>query len=126
MNTRPFVIITTRVPPSACGIGAYSVQLRRHWPKDPSAVEFLVVDGAAEAALAREGDIATQFNARGRLLARELERIGTADVLLHYAGRAYQRFGCPAWMPAVLAQWKQKCTGGRLMIFSTRCRVICR
>ena len=30
------------------------------------------------------------------------------DGRLHYAGRAYQRFGCPVWLPGVLATWKRK------------------
>ena len=35
----------------------------------------------------------------------------------HYAGRAYQRFGCPIWMPGVLRKWKAKFPGGRLTVF---------
>jgi len=59
----------------------------------------------------------TAFNGDGEQLQRELDRIGSADVLLHYAGRAYQRFGCPFWMPQVLARWKRKFPAGRLAIF---------
>jgi hypothetical protein len=116
MNARRSAIITTRLPPAACGIGAYSVELRRHWPNE-SAVEFLVVDDAASAAPPGEGDRVTQFDAAAQKLTRELTRVGEADALLHYAGRAYQRFGCPTWMPGVLTQWKQKFPGSRLMIF---------
>jgi len=110
MKANPLVIITTRLPPAACGIGTYSWLLQKHWPNGSEAVEFLVIDGASTL------DRATNFNANTAQLARELKRIGTADVLLHYAGRAYQRFGCPVGLPQVLAKWKGKFRGARLMI----------
>lgn len=66
----------------------------------------------------RGTDRLTPFHGRGRALARELKRIGVADVFLHCAGRAYQRFGCPIWMPGVLARWKKKHPSSRLMIFA--------
>lgn len=114
MSRRTLAIVTTRLPPAMCGIGAYSALLRRHWPGD-FAAEFLVVDDAAEAQVLA-GDKVIAFNGNGARLARELDRIGAGDVLLHYAGRAYQRFGCPRWMPGVFQNWKAKFPGGRLMI----------
>jgi len=115
MSAERLAIITTRLPPAVCGIGTYSWLLRQHWPNENSTIEFLVMDGSAKATSL--GDRVTAFNGSGTQLARELERIGSADVLLHYAGRAYQRFGCPTWMPGVLMKWKQKFPGGRLAIF---------
>jgi hypothetical protein len=114
MSDRPLVIITTRLPPATCGIGTYSWLLRRYWPGARSPAHFLVMDSAADAETA--GDHAVEFGGTGAALLRELERIGEADVLLHYAGRAYHRLGCPLWLPRVLAQWKRRYQGGRLML----------
>ncbi len=118
MRAQPFVIITTRLPPATCGIGNYSALLRNHWPDKSSAVEFLVVEDAPVERSIAPGDSVTPFQGSSAQLARELERIGAADVLLHYAGRAYQRFGCPLWMPGVLARWKRKHPDSRLFIFA--------
>ena len=32
MQSRPLIIISTRLPPQLCGIGTFSWLLRRHWP----------------------------------------------------------------------------------------------
>ena len=109
MSAKPLVIITTRLPPAeTCGIGAYSQVLQAHWPNEQS-VEFLALAGA--------GPGVTAFDGEPSRLQRELARIGAADVLLHYAGRAYQRYGLPFWMPRVLTEWKRKFPAGRLAIF---------
>ena len=117
MNARPFIIISTRLPPQLCGIGAYSWLLHRHWPGETSHVGFLVVEGAAESAAALNHGAIAEFNAKAANLSRALESADGADVLLHYAGRAYHRYGCPIWLPAVLAKWKAKYPAGRLLIF---------
>jgi hypothetical protein len=117
VNARPFIIISTRLPPQLCGIGAYSWLLHRHWPGETSHVGFLVVEGAAESAAALNHSAIAEFNAKAANLSRALESAGGADVLLHYAGRAYHRYGCPIWLPAVLAKWKAKYPAGRLLIF---------
>lgn len=115
MRSQPFVILTTRLPPAVCGIGTYSELLRKHWPDQSFPVEYLVVDDALGADSSR--DRVTSFHGDGSELARELGRIGPADLLLHYAGRAYQRFGCPVWMPGVLEAWKRANPASRLTIF---------
>jgi hypothetical protein len=117
MNTQPLVIITTRLPPQVCGIGAYSWLLHRHWPGDGSQVQFLVIDGAAQSIAALGHGGISEFDASAKKLAQELDRFGPAHVLLHYAGRAYNRYGCPVELPAVLAKWKAKFPAGRLLIF---------
>jgi len=117
MSPRPLIVISTRLPPQLCGIGAFSWLLHRHWPGDTSRVRFLVVEGAASSAAALHHSAISEFNAEAGKLSRALENVGDADVLLHYAGRAYHRFGCPLWLPAVLAQWKAKYSAGRLLIF---------
>jgi hypothetical protein len=116
MSDRPLVVITTRLPPATCGIGAYSALLREHWPDRAGAVEFLVVEDVANATSTPRSDRVSEFSGEAAKLWHQLDRIGAADVVLHYAGRAYQRFGCPVWLPGVLAKWKQKFAGSRLMI----------
>jgi hypothetical protein len=116
MSARPLVVITTRLSPQVCGVGAYSWLLHQHWPDRPSPARFLVVDGAAQSAKELNYPDIAEFNSQPRMLARELDRIGSADVLLHYAGRSYQRYGCPRWLPPVLAAWKKKYPSGRLMV----------
>jgi hypothetical protein len=117
MERRRMVIITTRLPPQMCGIGSYSWLLYRYWPGDTSQVQFLVIDGAAESAAALSRCAISEFDAKARRLSQALDRAGAVDVLLHYAGRAYHRFGCPLWLPKVLARWKTKFPLARLIIF---------
>lgn len=117
MNQRPFAIITTRLPPDACGIGTYSSSLRQHWPGHDRDVEFLVIEGAASADRNVQGDSVTDFNNDARQLASALQQLGAADVLLHYAGRAYHGLGCPVWMPRVLREWKRRFPASRFMVF---------
>lgn len=118
MTHRPLAIITTRLPPAPCGIGTYSWRLRQHWPNDARPVHFLVHENAAGAEVTAAGDRITAFNGSGARLSEALERIGSADVLLHYAARGYQRIGCPVWLPAALARWKARYSGGRLFLFA--------
>jgi hypothetical protein len=117
MSARPLVIITTRLPPQTCGIGAYSWLAYKHRPANSSPADFLVMEGANESRALLGWDKITDFYGDSATLAQALQRAGPANILLHYAGRAYQRFGCPIWMPGVLAKWKAKFPGGRLTIF---------
>lgn len=116
MHPRPLLIITTRLSPQVCGIGTYSWLLHQHWPRDRQETRFLVVDGAAPSIKDLNYPAISEFNSSARTLDRELDRIGAVDVLLHYASLAYHRFGCPWWLPSVLAKWKKKFPSGRLMI----------
>jgi hypothetical protein len=113
MNAKPMVVITTRLPPAICGIGTYSWRLREHWPNESRPIEFLTVDPGTSA----RADRVASFGNRGDDLLRELRRIGSADVLLHYAGRAFNRYGFPFWLPRVLGQWKREIHGARLAVF---------
>ena len=117
MNTQPLVVITTRLPPQVCGIGTYSWLLHQHWPGDVSSAQFLAVDGAIESAAELDFPNVTEFNANPAKLSRALDRIGAADLLLHYAGRAYHRYGCPIWLPSVLVRWRAKFRSTRLLVF---------
>lgn len=117
MSARPLVIISTRLPPQTCGIGTYSWLAYKHRPNDSSPADFLVMKGAAESRALLGWDAITDFNGDPGKLGQALDRAGPANVLLHYAGRAYQRFGCPTWMPGVLAKWKANLPHGRLTVF---------
>ena len=107
MDARPLLVITTRLPPQVCGIGTYSWLLYQHWPRDGQETRFLVVDGAAASIKDLNHPAIYEFNSSAMALDRELDRTGAADVLLHYAGRAYHRFGCPWWLPSVLARMER-------------------
>lgn len=115
MSVRPLAIITTRLPPATCGIGAYSALLREHWPNDTRPVEYLVVDDSA--GTAEDCDRVTTFNGNANQLVQALNQHAGSDVLLHYAGRAFHRFGAPFWLPSALAKWRKRSAGGRLMAF---------
>src|ERR1700740_969022 len=105
MEDKPLAFITTRLPPQICGIGTYSWLLHCHWPADHSRTRFLVVEGAQESAAILGHNTISEFNSKPRKLSRELDRIGPVNLLLHFAGRAYQRYGCPTWFPTVLQAW---------------------
>ena len=105
MNTRPLAIITTRLPPQVCGVGSYSSELQQHWPEGWQPIEFLVMERTTDPEQTEQNS--TAFHGNAAELARALERVGAADVVLHYTARAYQRFGCPIWLPGVLTRWKQ-------------------
>jgi hypothetical protein len=117
MKELPVVIITTRLPPQVCGVGTYSWLLHRHWPVDNSPTQFLVIDGAAQSIAELHYAEISDFHARSRELSHQLERVGAAKVVLHYAGRAYQRYACPIWLPRVLQNWKSKFPNSRLLVF---------
>lgn len=108
MDAPPLVIVAPRLPPRACGIGTYAWQLHRHWPGPQAQHRFLVfADADASRENLQNASIA-QFPASARGLAETLEREQSADVLLHYAGRAYHRFGFPRWMPEAFATWRKR------------------
>jgi hypothetical protein len=117
MSAPPALVITTRLPPQVCGIGIYSWLAHKHRPKDSLPAQFLVMEGAAESRALLGWDSITDFNGDPGKLGQALRRVGPASVLLHYAGRAYQRFGCPTWMPGVLSKWKTEFPRGRLTVF---------
>jgi hypothetical protein len=117
MSASPAVVITTRLPPQICGIGAYSWLAHKYRPNESAPADFLVMEGAAESRALLEWDAITDFNGDPWKLAQALDRAGATNVLLHYAGRAYQRFGCPTWLPGVLRKWKTKVPNGRLTVF---------
>ncbi len=114
MNARPLVIITTRLPPEVCGIGTYSWLLHQYWPARDRPVQFLVMDAAGSA---DRTESVVDFHGRPNELAQALQTAGSADVLLHYAGRAFQRYGIPFGMPRVLKRWKRAHRDARLLVF---------
>lgn len=114
MNSQPLGIITTRLPPATCGIGTYSWLLQKHWPDSGRAAAFLVVEATACSLPASDRQI--EFGGDGSRLARALVSLGGTEVILHYAGRAYQRYGLPIWLPFVLRKWKRRFSSARLMV----------
>jgi len=117
MRASPAVVITTRLPPKICGVGAYSWLAHKHRPDCFLPAEFIVMEGAAQSRDLLGWDAINEFHGDPGKLEQALDRMGPANILLHYAGRAYQRFGCPTWMPRVLSKWKAKFPMGRLTVF---------
>jgi len=117
MTTLPLLVITTRLPPAVCGIGTFSWLLHRHWPENDRDVRFLVVDGAANSTAELKLAGISEFDGQPVKLSTILDEIGAGDLLLHYAGRAYHRYGCPFWLPIVLENWKRKFSASRIVIF---------
>jgi hypothetical protein len=75
------------------------------------------MEGASETRSFLDYGKIIEFNGDPSKLEEALLRAGAANVLLHYAGRAYQDLGCPIWMPGVLSRWKRKFPNGQLTIF---------
>jgi hypothetical protein len=117
MSTRALTVISTRLPPQLCGIGTYSWLLNSHWPGDKARTQFIVMDGAKESAQQLGFASVTGFNGEAQTLERALTQSRSEDLLLHYAGRAYHRYGCPVSMPRVLGRWKKRRPDARLLIF---------
>lgn len=110
-------IITTRLTPLICGVGAYSWLAYKNRPNDVAPAQFLVMEGASESRSLLGWQGIADFSGDPEKLAKALDRAGAKDLLLHYASRAYQRFGCPVWLPRVLREWKMKFPSARLTIF---------
>ncbi len=113
MSRRRFAILTTRLPPHVCGIGAYSWRLRENWPGASEPVHFFLMENGASAG----PDFTTSFEGDGKRLSSALQNFGSGDLLVHYGARAYHRFGLPVWLPSVLAKWKRQFPQGRLVVF---------
>jgi glycosyltransferase involved in cell wall biosynthesis len=116
MQSRPLVIITTRLPPQICGIGTFSWSLDKNWPGDTSQHSFLVMDNSQMSGVVPSDNV-VGFDGDWRRLEQALDSAAGADVLLHYAGRGYQRFGCPVGLPAALRKWKTNSPRSRLVVF---------
>lgn len=113
----PLLIIAPQLAPRACGLGAYAWELNRHWPGWHPANRFLVLRDAAMSREHLRTPNIDLFPASARGLADTLEQSNTADVLLHYAGRAYHRYGFPRWMPRAFAMWRKRDAARRLHVF---------
>jgi hypothetical protein len=117
MSALPAIVITTRLPPQICGIGAHSWLAHKYRPNHSTPVQFFVMEGASESRALLGWNAITDFHGDPRKLRHALDRAGATNILLHYAGRAYQRFGCPIWLPRVLRNWKAKFPNGHLTVF---------
>lgn len=113
MQPKPLLIVTTRLPPHVCGVGTFSWKLDQHWPGDTSPHHFLVV----EAGPGSECDRMTEFGRDWTALDRSLDQADSGNVLVHYAGHGYQRFGCPVRLSKALHRWKRKFPQSHLTIF---------
>jgi hypothetical protein len=109
------LFIAPRLPPAACGVGAYSYRLAQSWPHAEHIVH-LVVDGASGSRQTLpQLDIVDVGHSRVRLL-RELTSHEPAVVILHYASRGYHRYGTPLWLSRAINQWKKNVVTADLVV----------
>ena len=116
MEPAPLVIVAPRLPPRACGVGTYAWELNQHWPVAHAENQFLVFEDSAASREHLQTENIHGFSANARGLAEALEQHEAADVLLHYAGRAYHRFGFPRWMPDAFTSWQRRDAHRRLHV----------
>lgn len=116
MSSRPLAIVTTRLPPQICGVGTYSWRLDKAWPRSDVRRVFLVCDGAEASRTELRSAEIIEHRCGSEALLDELRQLGDCDVLVHYAARAYQRYGVPRWLCRALERWKSGQLSGRLTI----------
>lgn len=97
-------------------MGTYAWELSRHWPGDKSRARFLdYSDAAASQSILQNAEI-TSLHSHASRFAKLLEDQQCDDVLLHYAGRAYHRYGFPFWMPKAFDHWRRSNPRRRLHV----------
>ena len=116
MNSRPLAIVTTRLPPLLCGVGSYSLRIEQAWPHAPQNHTLLVCEGGSDSSAELKSGKIVEHRATAHKLSSELENIGDCDVLLHYAARAYHRYGFPTWLGRALERWKSQASSNQLVI----------
>ncbi len=116
MNALPLAILTTRLPPQTCGIGTYSWLASLHRPEGSPPARFIVMEGAIDSRSFLGCPEISEFNGSPKIL-EQLLPAEPANLLVHYAGRAYDRYGCPHWLPRVLSKWRSKYPENRLTVF---------
>ena len=105
---KKLITISTPLPPNTCGIGNYTAMLRHYWPEDRTQIIHLVPRGASASREYLGIDEIYEFQLTSSSLIAQLNRFPEADILLMYAGRGYNRFGCPYWLPLALQKWRRK------------------
>lgn len=105
---KKIIMISTPLPPHPCGQGNYTAMLRNYWPEDGTQIIHLVTDGATKSREYLGTNDIYEFQGNYGSLVTQLNRFPKADILLQYAGRGYNRFGCPYWLPLALQQWRRK------------------
>jgi glycosyltransferase involved in cell wall biosynthesis len=116
MAARHFAIVAPRLPPQPCGVGTYAWQLQEHWPANGDTAEFIVTHGAEASRATLDSIRVTQVSPKATSLNSALEKSAATDVLLHYAGRAYQRFGAPCWLQRGVAEWQSNDSNRRVHV----------
>ena len=104
MRERRIAILAPRLPPQPCGVGAYAWQLYQH-SRATHAAEFFVLDDAERSREMLPDTQITRIERRAASLRAVLHDHGVTDLILHYAARAYQRFGVPLWLQNAIAGW---------------------
>ncbi|TLD68424.1 glycosyltransferase family 4 protein [Phragmitibacter flavus] len=113
---RELIIISTPLPPRPCGIGGYTAMLGRYWPEDTRVFHLVDAEAQESARHLGLGNI-LQMERTKRSMLQQLNKHPDADILLQYAGRAYDRLGCPFWLLGALREWRRRHPERRLTVF---------
>jgi hypothetical protein len=115
-NLIMIISIAPRLPPAACGVGAYSLQLAEAWPSSENFVH-LVVDGELASCASLPNTTIVGVGHSSSRLTRELISREPVFVILHYSGRGYHRYGIPIWLAKAIKEWKKKRATVSLIVF---------
>lgn len=117
-----FLQVTTALPPYLDGIGDHAALLARRLAEAGNDTRFVAVSPMTVAPEEVEGSPAHCLQDRARrglgpLLQRlSTEGAGSRTVLVHYSPAAYDPRGVPGWLANVLAEWKERGAGRRVLL----------
>src|SRR5207247_1808487 len=100
-----------------CGTSTYGWKLSQHWPDRTKHFVHLVVDGAVESRQYYGCEYIFAVGESGRELSARMALHPGAGVILHYASRGFNRYGCPIWMARGITRWRRRNPDARLLIF---------
>jgi len=88
----------------------------KYWPAGTKVIHL--VDAEAKESAAHLGiSNVLQMERSAASLLEQLEKHPHADILLQYAGRGYDRYGCPFWMLSALKKWRKNHPAQKLVVF---------
>lgn len=123
-NLMKLMVIVPALPPKACGLGAYTVQLWRSIFQSnngesaslssASQWQFMVASNHDESQKNfPEASVTPLCKDR---LASQLEESGSEAVLLQFVGYAYDQHGVPEYLSAELQKWRSRNATRRLIV----------
>ncbi len=96
------------------GVGDYTEQLIRHWPRGQE-FEFIIPKHSAPALAMRDSHNVHEVAADRHAVAARLPEAGA--VLLQYSAYGFSHYGYPRWLVDALLDWKRKRRGRLCVMF---------